>query len=71
MATSDVPDLRRFLMQTDALLKEAAQNEENLNPHVIDYFITRLKVVDTALTRMMLTCHFVDDHSSTLVSIIY
>ena len=35
MPISDVPDLRRFLIQTDAILKEAAQNEENLNPHAL------------------------------------
>ena len=32
MPISDVPDFRRFRIQTDAILNEAAQNEENLNP---------------------------------------
>ena len=61
MANSDAPDLRRFLEQADTLLKGVAQSENNLDPQIMDYFITRLKIVDTALTRLMQTHDFTQD----------
>ena len=49
------PDLTRFLDQADEVIEGVKKNEDCNDPQVFEYYISRLKILETAISRILLT----------------
>ena len=63
------PDLTRFFDKADEVILGVQRNDEVVDPQVIDYFIKRLKIIDSAIRRILLNYDNIPNVSDILVSI--